>query len=128
MLCNTSKPHNMPCWVELVCNGEVNAADLLKSCYSNEFACLHNRDSTDFMNESKFERFILKCTNNDVLFSVDLLDETGRKIVEQIVEDEDQGPQKEWGQYGWYQFPSWEQIECSMQGKTNSNYEEEQFE
>ncbi len=72
------------------------------------------------MNESKFERFILKHTNNDVPFFWDLLDETGRQVVGQIVEDEDQGPLKEWGQYGWYRFPSWEQIESVMQGKTDS--------
>ena len=93
---NTFQPHNTSLWVELVCNGEVNAADPLKSCYDNEFACLHNRDSTDFMNESKFERFILKRTNNYVPFSWDLIDETGRQVVEQIVEDEDQGPLKVW--------------------------------
>ena len=64
---------NISRWVELTCKGEVTAADLLKSCYSSEFACLHNRDRTDFMNKSKFEQFILKCTNNDVPFSWDLL-------------------------------------------------------
>ena len=73
------------------------------------------------MNESKFERFILKRTNNDVPFSWDLLDETGR----QIVKDEDQGPSKQWEQYGWWW---WEQIESAMQGKTYSNNEEEWFE
>ena len=80
------------------------------------------------MNESKFERFILSYTNNDVPFSWDLLDETGRQVVEQIVEDEDQGPTKEWGQYGWYWFPSREQIESAMLGTTNLNNEEELFE
>jgi hypothetical protein len=34
-----------------------------------------------------------------------LLDETGRSIVEHIVEDEDQGPSREWGPYGWYPSP-----------------------
>ena len=125
MLCNISQPHNTSHWVELVCNGEVNVADLLKSCYGNEFACLHNRDSTDFMNESRFERFILKQNSNDVPLSWVVLDETGRQVVEQIVEDEDQGPLKDWGQYGWYQSPSCEQIESALQGKTDSNYEEE---
>ena len=117
MLHNTSQTHNISHWVELACNGEVNAADLVKSCYGNEFACLHNRDSTDFMNESKFERFILKCTNNDVPFSWDLLDETGRHIVMEKVEDKEQGLSKEWGQFGWYRFPSNEQIESAMQGR-----------
>ena len=54
------------------------------------------------MNESKFKQFILKHTNNDVPFSWDLLGETGRQIVMEIVEGEDQGPSKEWGQFGWY--------------------------
>ena len=80
------------------------------------------------MNESKFERFILKHTNNDVPFSWVLLDETGSQVVEQIVEDENQGPWQEWGQYGWYLFLSQGQIESAMQGKTNSNNEEDRFE
>lgn len=44
------------------------------------------------MNTVKFERFILKCTNDDVCMFWDLLDKTRRKVVEQIVEDENQGP------------------------------------
>ena len=116
---NTSLLHNTSHWVELACNGEVNMVDQVKSCYGNELACLDNRDSTDFMNESIFERFILKRTNNDVPFSLDLLDETGRQVVAEIVEDEDQGPSKEWGQLGWYRFPSNEQIESAMQGKSH---------
>ena len=87
MLHNTSQLHNTSCWVELACNGEVNSADLLKSCYGNEFACLHNRDSIDFMNESNSR------DSFSVPFSWDLLDETGR----QIVKDEDQGPSKRVG-------------------------------
>jgi len=38
--------------------------------------------------------------------------------VAQIVEDEDQGPSKEWGQYGWYRFPSKEQIDIATHGKS----------
>ncbi len=112
---SASKNQNVSRWVELARRGEVTAADLLKSCYGSEFACLHNRDSSDFMNESKFERFILNRKNNDVPFSWDLLDETGRQIVMEVVEDEDQGPSKEWGQFGWYRFPSKEQIERATQ-------------
>jgi len=67
LLCNT--PH----WVELACKGEICADDLVNSLRGNEFACLHNRDSMDFMNEAKFERFILKRTNDTVPFSWDLL-------------------------------------------------------
>jgi len=71
------------------------------------------------MNESKFELFILKHKNDDVPFSWGHLDETGRQIVMEIIEDKDQGPSKEWGQFGWYRFPSNEQIESAMQGKTH---------
>jgi hypothetical protein len=28
------------------------------------------------------------------------------KVIDHIVEDEDQGPSKEWGQYGWYRHPT----------------------
>ena len=63
--------------------------------------------------------FILKRTNSDVPFLWGLLEETGRQIVMEIIEDNDQGPSKEWGQFGWYRFPSNEQIENAMQGKTH---------
>ena len=92
---------NISHWVELACKGEVTAADLVKSCYGSEFACLHNRD---FMNKLKFEQFILKCTNNNVPYTWNLLDETDRQVVVEIVEDKNQGPSNEWGQFGWYQF------------------------
>jgi hypothetical protein len=39
-----------------------------------------------------------------------MLDETGTSIVQHIVEDEDQGPSKEWGLYGWYYRPTQEHI------------------
>ena len=32
--------------------------------------------------------------SNDVLFSWDLIDKTGRQVIEQIVKDKDQGPSK----------------------------------
>ena len=40
----------------------------------------------------------------------DLLDEMGNTLVEHIVEDEDQGPLKEWGPYGWHRHPSIEEL------------------
>ena len=40
-----------------------------------------------FMNEAKFERFILKYTNDTVPFSWDLLDETSSRVMAQIVEE-----------------------------------------
>ncbi len=36
----------------------------------------------------------------------------------EIVEDEDQGPSKEWGQYGLYRFPTNAHIKSATQGKT----------
>ncbi len=66
---------------------------------------MHNRDSADFMNQEKFHRFVLRKTKSSIPYEWDLLDETGRSIEEHIVEDEDQGPSKEWGPHGWYCYP-----------------------
>ena len=87
------------------CLGKVMPQDLANSVFGDEFACVHNQDSSNFMNESKVERLILQFSNNDVPMSWDLLDETGSHIVEEAVEDEDQGPSKEWGPYRWYRHP-----------------------
>ena len=70
------------------------------------------------MNEDKFERFILRKTKCSEPFEWDLLDETGTSIVQHIVEDDDQGPSKEWGPYGWYHHPTPRQINIASQGKT----------
>jgi hypothetical protein len=78
---------------------------------------MHNRDSTDFMNMDKFERFILKRTNNVNPPHWDLLDEMSSKVIEHIVEDKDQGPSKEWGPFGWYHHPTEEQIQKACGGK-----------
>jgi hypothetical protein len=55
------------------------------------------------MNQDKFQRFVLRKTESSDPYEWDWLDETGRIIVEHIVEDKDQGPSKQWGPYGWYQ-------------------------
>ena len=47
-------------------------------------------------------RYILRKTKSEEPYEWDLLDETGNKIIKHIVEDEDQGPTREWGEYGWY--------------------------
>ena len=60
-----------------------------------EFACVHNQDSTNFMNQEKFERYILKKTKTLEPYEWDLLDETGSIHVVHIVENEDEGPLKE---------------------------------
>jgi hypothetical protein len=82
-----------------------------------ERACIHNLDSIDFMNEDKFEKF-LKKTKATEPFHWDLLDEMGMKIVEHIVEDEDQSPTKEWGSYGWYRHPNLKDINKVSSGNT----------
>lgn len=47
----------------------------------------------------------------------DLLDETGTNLIEYIVEDEDQGPSKEWGPQWWYCHPTEEHILKAFKGK-----------
>ena len=47
----------------------------------------------------------MRKTKSSIPYEWDLLDETGRSIVEHIVVDEDQGPSKEWGPHGWYCHP-----------------------
>ena len=58
------------------------------------------------MNSDKFERFILRKTKSAEPYDWDLLDETGKIVVEHIAEDEDQGSSKEWDPQGWYHHPS----------------------
>ena len=70
------------------------------------------------MNIDNFERFILKRTNSVYPPCWDLLDETNSKVIDHIVEDEDQGPSKEWGPFGWYHHPMEEQIQKACGGKT----------
>lgn len=38
------------CWVQLVGKGKVIANDLENCVRGDEFACVHNKDSSDFMN------------------------------------------------------------------------------
>ena len=90
----------------------------MNSVRGNEFACVQHRDSSDFMNKSKFERLILLRTNDDVSIYWDLLDKTGSCVVAQVVEDEDQGPSKEWMPYGCDRHCSKEQFELASNGKT----------
>ena len=57
---------NQSCWVQLaMVRKEIEASDLLTCSRGSEFACVHNQGSQNFMNESKFEHFILKRTNNN---------------------------------------------------------------
>ena len=66
-------------WVQLVVGRKpVKAADLAASSKGSVFACVHNRDNNDFMNLDKFERFILKRTNNVNPPCWDLLEENGQ--------------------------------------------------
>ena len=94
-------------WIKILGTGLV--AELRHLCDAEkgaEFACVHNRDGSDFMNQDKFERYILRKTNMSEPYEWDLLDETGSILVEHIVENEDEGPSKEWGPHGWYRHPS----------------------
>ena len=53
--------------------------------------------------------------------SWDLLDETGSRVVEEVVEDKDQGPSKEWGPYRWYHHPAKKnKLSWPVQGSQNS--------
>ena len=111
--------NNQSRWVQLAMGKtEVQASELLHCPKGTEFACVHNRDSNDFMNESKFQRFILKRTNSKDPPRWDLLHETATVVIDHIVEDEDQGPSKEWGPYGWYRHPTKEQIKQACIGKS----------
>jgi hypothetical protein len=111
--------NNQSRWVQLAMGRkEVQASELLNCSRGTEFACVHNRDSQDFMNESKFQRFILKRTNSKNPPRWDLLHETATVVIDHIVEDEDQGPSKEWGPYGWYRHPTEGHIKQACIGKT----------
>ena len=68
-----AEPHHL-------CNAEKEA----------EFACVHNCDSSDFMNDDQFQHFILRKTKANEPYEWDLLDEMGTSTVEHTVENEDQ--------------------------------------
>jgi hypothetical protein len=52
---------NQSKWIQLIGTGlVVENHHLCNAEIGAEFACVHNRDSSDFMNQEKFERFILK--------------------------------------------------------------------
>jgi hypothetical protein len=118
-LSETNITNTLSKWMQLLGTGLVVEVHHLRNAeIGAEFACVHNRDSSDFMNQGKFERFILKKTKSSEPFEWDLMDETGNVLVEHIVEDEDQGPSKEWGPFGWYRHPSPDDIANGCEGKT----------
>ena len=82
-------------WLQLVWETEVMPKDWVNFVFDNGFGSVHNQDSSHLMNKLKFEKLILRCSNNDVPMSWDLLDETSSHMVEEVVEDKDQGPSKE---------------------------------
>lgn len=45
------------------------------------------------------------------------LDETGSRVVQQIVDDKEQGPPKEWGPYRWYSHCCKEQLKMGSLGE-----------
>ncbi len=118
-ICNTNILHDQSKWIQLIGTGlVVEAHHLCSAEKGNEFACVHNPDNTDFMNQEKFLRYVLRKTKSSEPYEWDLLDETGTTVVEHIIEDEDQGPSKEWGPHGWYHHPSREDIAKVSKGKT----------
>ena len=60
------------------------------------------------MNQKKFLPYILKKTKDSEPYEWDLLDETGLNVVEHIIENDEQGPSKEWNM--WYRHPKLEDI------------------
>ena len=109
---------NQSKWIQLLGTGLVaERHHLCNAEKGSEFACVHNRATTDFMNRDKFLRSILRKTKASEPYKWDLLDETGKTLVEHIMEDEDQGPSKEWGPHGFYHHPSTEDISKASDGK-----------
>jgi len=96
-------------WKQLLQGGKiVEAHHLCQAEKGAEFSCFHNRDSSDFMNQKKFLPYILKKTKDSEPYEWDLLDETGLNVVEHIIENDDQGPTKEWNM--WYRHPNLEDV------------------
>lgn len=96
-------------WRQLLQGGRiVEAHHLCQAEKGAEFSCIHNRDSSDYMNQKKFLPYILKKTKDSEPYEWDLLDETGLNVVEHIIENDEQGPSKEWNM--WYRHPNLEDI------------------
>ncbi len=63
-------------WIQLLGNGlKAEPHHLCNAEKGAEFACVHNHDSLDFMNNDKFQHFILRKTKANELYEWDLLDE-----------------------------------------------------
>ena len=99
MVINTNCVESKSCWLEILeeCPNVITDRVLADAEIGKQLACCHNHDSHDFINQSKFERFILKKTYVNAPFKWDLMDENATRILESIIETEDEGPSKEWG-------------------------------
>ena len=87
---------NQSRWIKLAMDQTALKSHNLSQCAKgHEFADLHNQASADFMNQYKFQCFILKQSNDKDPPQWELLDEMGLQVIEHVVEDEDQGPFKE---------------------------------
>ena len=62
-------------------------------------------------------QYILRKTKSKAPYKWDLLDETGSQTIEHVMEDEDQWPTKEWGEYGWYWHPTKEDVSKASKGE-----------
>ena len=110
-VCDTYTFENQSKWLQLLGSGLVAEPQHICNAQTGaELACVHNHDSSDFMNKDKFLQYILRKTKSMEPYELDLLDEMGSNIIEHVVEDEDQVPSKEWGPYGWYRHPTMEDI------------------
>ena len=78
---------------------------------------IHNRDSSDFMKKEKFLQYVLRKTKLVEPYEWDFLDETGSNIIEHVVENKDQGPGKECGEYGWNRHQPKEDISQASEEK-----------
>ena len=96
-VCDTNSFENQSKWLQWPGTGlVVEPHHLCNAETGAEFACIHICDSSYFMNKEKFLWYMLRKTKSTEPYEWALLDETGSNIIEHVVEDEDQGPSKEW--------------------------------
>ena len=69
-------------WIQLIGTGLVVEAPHLCSAEKGfEFACVYNRDNTDFRNTEKFLRYVLMKAESFALYEWNLLDEMGTTVI-----------------------------------------------
>ena len=64
-VCDTNPFENQSKWLQLLCTGlVVEPHHLCTSETGTEFVCIHNHDSSYFMNKDKFLQYILRKTKS----------------------------------------------------------------